>query len=122
MQRLMHLAVFVLLGAMVACTPPYTVPLNPAPGAITLTPSTLAFTATGATNAQPVSASQTNYFGSFAASTTNCSGIATISPSSGTAFTVTPVGTGTCTFTIAGAGATSATLTIGVTTTSIGGS
>lgn len=92
------------------------------PGAMKLSSSALAFTATGAANAQTVTATQVDYSGAFTASGTSCSGIATISPASGTSFTVTPVGAGTCAFTIAGASGASATLSIGVTTTTVGGS
>lgn len=91
------------------------------PDAVTLTPASLAFTATGASNAQTVNVSQTNYSGSFTAATTTCSGIATIASTSASAFSVTPVAAGTCTFTISGGGGQSATLTVGVTTTSVGG-
>ena len=94
----------------------------PTPGAVTLTPSALTFTATGAAYALSTTASQSQFSGSFSASTATCSGIATISPSSGTTFTVTPVAAGSCTFTIAGANGTSATLSVGVTTTTVGGS
>lgn len=93
----------------------------PTPGAVTLTPGSLAFTATGASSAQTVKVSQANYSGSFAAATTTCSGIATIASASATAFSVTPVAAGSCTFTITGGGGQSAALTIGVTTTSVGG-
>ncbi|HEV8021736.1 MAG TPA: hypothetical protein VGP41_10760 [Candidatus Lustribacter sp.] len=95
---------------------------TPTQGAVMLSSSNLAFTATGAANAQPVSAAQANYTGTFTASTTTCGGIATISPASGTAFSVTPVAAGSCSFTIVGGSGQSATLTIGVTTTSFGGS
>lgn len=94
----------------------------PTPGAVALTPSALTFTATGAAYALSTTASQSQFSGSFSASTATCSGIATISPSSGTTFTVTPVAAGSCTFTIAGANGISATLSVGVTTTTVGGS
>lgn len=94
----------------------------PTPGAVALTPSALNFTATGAAYAQSTTASQSQFGGSFNASTATCIGIATVSPSSGTTFTVTPVAAGSCTFTIAGANGTSATLSVGVTTTTVGGS
>jgi hypothetical protein len=79
-------------------------------------------------NAQTTAASQIGYGGTFTASTAaggqanSCSGIATISPATGTAFTVTPAAAGHCTFTITGGNAQSATLTVDVTTTSVGGS
>jgi len=87
-----------------------------------LSSTSLAFTAAGAANAQSVSATQANYTGTFTASTTTCGGIATISPATGTTFSVTPVAAGSCTFAIAGGGGQSMTLTIGVTTTTFGGS
>jgi hypothetical protein len=95
----------------------------PAPGGeLKLAPSSLSFTATGANNAQTVDVHQTNYAGKFAASTTDCSAVATIASAGRTSFSVTPVGAGSCTFTIKGGGGRSATLSIGVTTTAIGGS
>ena len=130
MQRIRYFAVFVLLGAIVACTPPYTVPPNPplpspsptpAPGAVALTKTSLSFTATGAANALSTTASQPNYAGTFTSSTTNCNGIATIA-NTGATFTVTPVAAGTCTFTITGGASMTATLSVTVTTTTVGGS
>lgn len=95
---------------------------TPTPGAVALSTSSLAFTATGAANAASVNATQLNYSGAFTASTSTCGGIATISPASGATFSITPVAAGSCTFTIAGGAGQSATLTIGVTTTAFGGS
>lgn len=95
---------------------------TPTPGAVVLSSTSLAFTSTGAANARSVNATQANYSGAFTASTTTCGGIATISPASGTTFSITPVAAGSCSFTIAGGGAQSATLTVGVTTTAFGGS
>lgn len=100
---------------------------SPSPAPVVLSTSSLAFNGTGTSNAQTVTASQISS-SSFAATTAgvgqngSCSGIATISPTSGTTFTVTPVAAGTCTFTIAGAGGQSATVSIVVTTTALGGS
>ena len=87
-----------------------------------LSPSSLAFTATGASNAQTVAVTQGNYSGAFTASGTTCTGIATISAATAASFSVTPVAAGSCTFTITGSGGQSAALTIGVTTTTVGGS
>lgn len=101
---------------------------TPTPGAVVLAPNALAFTAVGASNAQSTTASESNYSGTFTAATAaagqpnSCSGIATISPASGTTFSVTPVAAGHCTFTVSGGGTQSATLTIDVTTTTVGGS
>uniref|UniRef100_E6Q3D4 Uncharacterized protein n=1 Tax=mine drainage metagenome TaxID=410659 RepID=E6Q3D4_9ZZZZ len=114
--------------AIGAATPSPSPTPSPTPGAVVLTPSSLAFTAVGAVNAQSTTASETNYSGAFAASTAaagqsnSCSGIATISPASGTNFSVTPVAAGHCTFALTGGGTQSATLTIDVTTTNVGGS
>ncbi len=95
---------------------------TPTPGTVTLTSPALNFTATGAAYAQTTMASQTNYSGPFAASTATCNGIATISPSSGTTFTVVPVAAGSCTFAITGGNGQTAALAVGVTTTTVGGS
>ncbi len=109
-------------------TPTPTPTPMPTPGAVVLAPNALAFTAVGATNAQRTTASESNYAGTFTAATgaagqtNSCSGIATISPASGTTFSVTPVAAGHCTFTLTGGGTQSATLTIDVTTTNVGGS
>ena len=89
---------------------------------MTLSATSLSFTEAGASDAQTVTVTQVNYSGAFTPATTTCSGIATISPTSGTSFTVTPVAAGSCTFTIAGGGGQSATLSVGVTTTTVGGS
>lgn len=116
-----------VIGAATPSPSPTPSPV-PTPGPVVLTPSNLAFTAVGAANAQSTTASETNYTGAFAASTAaagqsnSCSGIATISPASGTNFSVTPVAAGHCTFTLTGGGTQSATLTIDVTTTNVGGS
>jgi len=94
---------------------------------VTLSLSSLSFASVGASAAQTVTATQSNYSGSFAASTpaagqpNSCNGIATISPSSGTSFSVMPVAAGQCVFTIAANGE-AANLTVTVTTTTIGGS
>jgi hypothetical protein len=126
--------VAVIAGAIVATgcsggntTTPITTPIatpspSATPGVLSLSSTSLTFIAVGAANAQPVTAMQANYAGSFTASTTTCGGIATISPATGTAFSVTPVAAGSCTFAIAGGAGQSTTLTIGVTTTNFGGS
>ena len=108
---------------LAGCTPPWTpqTAATVAPGAVTLSTTSLTFTAAGATNAQIVVASESDYTGSFTASTTTCNGIATIAATGGSSFTVTPVAAGSCTFAIAGGGTSSATLSVGVTTTTVGG-
>jgi len=86
-----------------------------------LTPTGLQFTATGATFAQTVTASELNYAGTFTASSTNCQEIASISPATGKTFTVTPVGAGSCTFTFTDSGGQNTQLVVHVATTTIGG-
>lgn len=56
-----------------------------------------------------------------AGQTNSCNGIATVSPSSGTAFAVTASGAGHCTFAIADGRGQTVALTIDVTTTTVGG-
>ncbi len=86
------------------------------------------FTATGAGNAQNVSASEANFGGSFSASTAasgqpgSCSGIATIAAVNATTFTVTPAGAGICSFTISNGVGENATLDVTVTVTNVTGS
>jgi hypothetical protein len=115
-----------------AATPPTATPSpaaspSAAPGAVLLSVPNLAFTATGTASAQTFAASQANGSGTFTASTAatgsgSCAGIATIAPTTGSSFTVTPLAAGACTFTIAGGGGQSAALTIDVTSTTLGGS
>ena len=92
---------------------------TPTPNPLTVTPTSLAFIATGAANAQNFTASETAYSGAFTMSTTCTAAIATVTPSSGTGpssmFTVTPQGAGSCTVTIHDTNGQNATVTIGVT-------
>ena len=60
-----------------------------------------------------------NYAGTFAATTTNCGSIASISGAS--PFTVTPLGPGACQYTFTDSRLQSATLNISVTVTTGGG-
>jgi len=75
---------------------------TPTPSAILVNPGSIAFTAAGQT--QSFTATENFYTGTLTASTTNCTGIASISPASGTgpsaSFTVTAVGNGNCQFSI----------------------
>ena len=87
-----------------------------------LSSSSLAFTATGASNAQTVTVTQSNYSGAFVAHGTSCIGIATISAATAASFSVTPVAAGSCSFAITGGGGQNASLTVDVTTTTVGGS
>jgi hypothetical protein len=119
LDRFAVCAAMVLAVAVSGCSPE---PL-PTPGAeIKLAPSSLSFTATGAGSAQTVDVHQAHFAGKFAASTTDCDGVATIATAGPTSFSVTPVAAGSCTFTIEGGDGRRATLSIGVTTTAIGGS
>jgi hypothetical protein len=112
-------------GGPVDTTP---LPATPSPSpAVNLSVPALAFIATGAGNAQTVSASQAGFSGSFTAATAasgqagSCSGVATIAAAGTNSFTVTPSGSGACTFTITGAGGMTASLGITVTVTVFGG-
>jgi len=99
-------------------TPSPTPSPSPAPGGVNLSPSTLNFITTGSSAAQSTNASETGYAGNFTASSSNCSGIATIAPATSTsAFSVTPVNNGTCSFTVSGAPGRSGTLSVTVTLT-----
>jgi hypothetical protein len=99
--------------------PPTATPTTaPSPSALTLNPSSVSFLAIPSA-AQMVTASQTGNT-SFTASSTNCSGIATITPAGGSGtFSVSPVAVGTCAFTITGAGGQSMLLAVSVTVTQI---
>jgi hypothetical protein len=75
---------------------------SPTPSAILVNPGSVAFTA--ASQTQAFTATENFYTGTLTASTANCTGIATISPASGTgpaaSFTVTSAGNGTCQFSV----------------------
>lgn len=89
------------------------------PGPIALSVYELDFTTVGAAAAQTTMATETFYLGPYSATTTDCTGIATIAgPDTSDSFTVTPVGNGICSFTIAGASSPPATLKVTVTLTS----
>jgi hypothetical protein len=85
------------------------------------TVTSLAFAALGGPAAQTIAVTQANYAGSFTVTSTSCSKVASVSPSAGTAFTITPIGAGSCGFTFASSNGGSTQLTIGVTTTSVTG-
>ena len=87
-----------------------------------VSPASLAFDGVGSSNARTVAVSQAGYGGAFAASSATCSGVATISPSTGRSFSVTPVGAGRCTFVFTGEDGSEVTLDVGVTTTAVSGS
>lgn len=87
---------------LVLPTAPPTTPATPTPSAILVNPGSVAFTA--ASQTQAFTATENFYTGALTATSTNCAGIATISPASGTgpaaSFTVTSVGNGTCQFAV----------------------
>lgn len=118
--------VFVLFAP--SGTSPTPIP-TPAPGAVLLSVSAMSFVGTGSANAQALTVSETNYSGTFTVTTAasgqpnSCSGIATVSPISGTGpFTVTPTGVGHCVSSVSGGNGQTAALTIDVSTTTLGGS
>jgi hypothetical protein len=102
---------------------------SPTPGTVLLSTSMLSFNGIGSASSQQFTVSETNYTGTFtvttaaAGQTNSCSGIATVSPTSGASpFTVTPTGSGQCVFIVAGGSGQTAPLAIGITITTVGGS
>ena len=91
------------------------------PGPVTLSATSLVFLTVGPAASQNVTAAESNYSGTFSATSSNCSGIATATPQSGSTLTVFPIGSGACTYTITGAPGQSQSLAISVTTTAVGG-
>jgi outer membrane lipoprotein SlyB len=83
-------------------TPVPTAAPTPTPAPILVNPASVAFTASSQT--QAFTATENFYTGTLTAASTNCAGIATISPASGTgpaaSFTITSVGNGTCQFAV----------------------
>jgi hypothetical protein len=108
-------------GAAIVLVPVTPTPSPTPPGAVGLSPNSLAFINVGAGFAQSSTISEAFYSGSFTIASTTCAGIATGSIS-GASITVTPVAAGSCAFTIDGAAGQSATLSVGVTTSTLGGS
>jgi hypothetical protein len=88
--------------------------LNP----VMLGPTSLSFSTTGAAAAQPFTASQVGFSGPFTPDTCGTANIVSITPASGTTFTVTPNNYGSCTLTVTGAQGLSAQMQITVTLTS----
>jgi hypothetical protein len=91
-----------------------------APSKIGLSPTSLSFLGVGSNLTSTVAVSEANFTGSYTASTSNCSGIAslTTNASSTTSFTFSPAGVGTCTYSITD-GVATATLPISVKLSSI---
>jgi len=96
-----------------------------APGAITLSPASLNFTAVGTAATQSVTGSQPNFSGYLSTNATCKSGnttIATVGPGANVnQFSITPVAAGSCTLTIYGGSGQTANLPVSVTTTTING-
>lgn len=94
------------------------------PQGVQLSVASMSFLGVGSSLAQTIVASEVNYSGAFSASSTTCTGIASIALQSGstTTFSVTPVGAGTCSFSIADTMNQSKSFTVMVTTTTVGGS
>jgi len=90
------------------------------PGVLSVSPTTLSLTGTGASNAQNVYVQELGYGGAFSESDT-CTAIAAVAPSSGAGpaatFTVTPSSAGTCAATFTDAHANKVSVAITVTTT-----
>jgi hypothetical protein len=121
-------------GAGGASAPGLT-PSTPAQGTsgsgspIKLNPPTLNFGALGSEYAESFSASEQDYTGSFSvlSAQSTCltpsagSGQASVSPLTGTEFTVTALGVGGCTIVVADANNVTATLSVTITTTVVGG-
>lgn len=123
---LASLAVTAVAFTVAACTSgngvtQVVVPIaTPTPIPIILNPTSLAFTVAGAS--ATFNASESGYAGTFTASSTNCSGIATFAPASGqgpaVTFTVTSVAAGQCLIKVVDAGAQAVFLQVIVTSTS----
>jgi hypothetical protein len=84
-------------------------------------PNALSFDAAGSgVPGQTVTAAQNGNAAGFVLSSSNCAGIATVAPASGSGpFTFSAVAAGTCSYIVAGAAGQSATVSITVTTTTI---
>jgi hypothetical protein len=101
-----------LVAVIAACTPAVVTPsTGPLPSA---SPSTIAFS--GAAQTQSVTVTQTGYSGAFTALSAN-TGVATVSPASGTTFTITAVAAGNTTVTFTNPSGTATSVSVVVTTT-----
>ncbi|HTX57251.1 MAG TPA: hypothetical protein VMD47_09115 [Candidatus Acidoferrales bacterium] len=91
-------------------------------GPVVTNPTSLSFIAAGASYAQNLDISQTNFTGSYSEGD-NCSGIATVSPTSNSGgaavYAVTPVAAGTCQVTVTGGGSMQAVVGVIVTTSTV---
>ncbi|MGB6986170.1 MAG: hypothetical protein WBD74_09390 [Candidatus Aquilonibacter sp.] len=92
----------------------------PPPGVLSVNPSAVSISGTGASAAQNVDVQEIGYTGAFGESD-NCTGVATIAPSSGSgpsaSFTVTPSAAGTCSATFTDSKSQHVAVAITVTTT-----
>jgi hypothetical protein len=101
-------------------------PTTPMP--LVVSPASLAFEGVGAAQAASISVSEQNYAGNFTASSTSCSGIAslgsrTLRPSDSTGIAtdlVTPVAVGSCSISVSDSNGQSVSIPVTVTTTSVG--
>jgi hypothetical protein len=84
---------------------------------VSVQPASISFLAT-AVPAQTVVATQSGN-SSFTASSTNCLGVATLTQTANSVFSVVPVAAGACSFTISGSAGSSVALPVTVTTTTI---
>jgi hypothetical protein len=98
------------------------------PSPLEVSPASLAFQGVGAAQAASISVSEQNYAGNFTASSTTCSGIAslgstTLRPSDATGIAtdlITPVAVGSCSISVSDSNGQNVTIPVTVTTTSIG--
>jgi hypothetical protein len=114
------LAAGLLAGCNGSGSPTYiSIPPSGATG-LAATPSNLTYTTTGAQ--QQFTASESGYSGTLTAASTNCSGVATFTPSSGTGpsltVTVTSVAAGSCQINVTDSNSHATTVSVGITTTS----
>ncbi|MHB8198963.1 MAG: hypothetical protein ACYDGW_11995 [Vulcanimicrobiaceae bacterium] len=93
-------------------------------GGVTANPSSLSFLAIGASYAQNLNVSQSNFTGAYSESD-SCTGVVTVSVTSNSGgaavYEVTPAAVGTCQITITGGSGKTATVGVTVTSTSVGG-
>ena len=118
MNRLALMPAVFLFVALGACTPSYVVPHSGVTPVITL-PGGAAGTALAldaANQTAVVTVSETGYSGTFTAQS-SATAVATVSPASGTSFTVTAIGAGTATVSFVDASGNVAQLTVTVTIT-----
>jgi hypothetical protein len=98
-------------------------PTPPPPGVLSVNPTAVPIYGTGSGNAASVVVQETGYTGTLSESDT-CTGIATVTPSSGTGpsvtFTITGVAAGSCTATFSDTNGQHVSAAVGVTTSGFG--